>query len=183
MHVLPSEARNFLVQIKTEREEELFAYVFGWTEEYIEWLNPQKHKRERIKHDDFATLFTGYVMLFEALDNAGEKDYKSAHRKELQQHFIENALILFVPALAILSLSLIFRKTALSFGKGISMHCSYWQVVQSAVCCFFTTTTKKTPCCPISVVGMRKPIVLLFYIQKGLNFGEYRGVSSEVPIF
>lgn len=106
LHVLPSEARNFLVQIKNEQEEELFAYVFGWTEEYIEWLNPQKHKRERIKHDDFATLFTGYVMLFEALDNAGEKDYKSAHRKELQQHFIEYALILFVPALAILSISL-----------------------------------------------------------------------------
>ncbi|MBR6445634.1 MAG: vitamin K epoxide reductase, partial [Prevotella sp.] len=115
LHVLPSEARNFLVQIKTEQEEELFAYVFGWTEEYIEWLNPQKHKRERIKHDDFATLFTGYVMLFEALDNAGEKDYKSTHRKELQQRVIEYALILFVPALAILSISLHISENGIIF--------------------------------------------------------------------
>lgn len=115
LHVLPSEARNFLVQIKNEQEEELFAYVFGWTEEYIEWLNPQKHKRERIKHDDFATLFTGYVMLFEALDNAGEKDYKSAHRKELQQHFIEYALILFVPTLAILAISLHISENGIVF--------------------------------------------------------------------
>lgn len=112
---LPPEARNVLVQIKTEQGEELFAYVFGWTEERIEWFNPQKHKREFIKHDDFATLFTGYAMLFEALDNAGEKDYKSAYRKELQQRIVEYALILFVPVIAILSIAIHISENGIVF--------------------------------------------------------------------
>lgn len=115
LQALSPEAQNILVQIKTEQGEELFAYVFGWTEERIEWFNPQKHKWEQIKCDDFSALFTGYAMLFEALDNAGEKDYKSAHRKELQQRIVEYALILFVPILTILSIAIHISENGIVF--------------------------------------------------------------------
>lgn len=112
---IPSEVGGVLVQIKPSEKEELFAYVYSQTENEIEWFNPIKHKREFIKHENFLEIFTGYVMLFEALDNSGEKDYKSAHRKELQQRVIEYALILFVPALAILSIAIHLSENGIVF--------------------------------------------------------------------
>ncbi len=112
---IPSEVGGVLAQIKPSEKEELFAYVYSQTENEIEWFNPIKHKREFIKHENFSEIFTGYVMLFEALDNAGEKDYKLAHRKEVQQRLIEYALILFVPVLAILSIAIHISENGIVF--------------------------------------------------------------------
>ena len=112
---IPSEVGGVLVQIKPSEKEELFAYVFGWTEEHIEWFNPQKHKREFIKHENFSEIFTGYVMLFEASDRAGEKDYPSSRRSEVRQSIIESALLLFAPVFFALTATIHISQNGLEF--------------------------------------------------------------------
>lgn len=112
---IPSEVGGVLVQIKPSEKEELFAYVYSQTEENIEWFNPIKHKREFIKHENFSEIFTGYVMLFEASDRAGEKDYPSSRRSEVRQSIIESALMLFAPVFFALTAIIHISQNGLEF--------------------------------------------------------------------
>lgn len=93
-----------LVQIKAEGGGHLFAYIYAQTDESLDWFNPEKQKREVICHDEFMKAFTGYIMLFEVQDDAGEKDYNRARREEIRQHIIEFSLIWGLPIILALVL-------------------------------------------------------------------------------
>ncbi len=86
-----------LVQIKAQDGGRLFAYIYAQTDECLDWFNPEKQKREIISHDEFKKAFTGYIMLFEVQDDAGEKDYNRARREEIRQYIIESSLIWGLP--------------------------------------------------------------------------------------
>jgi len=89
--------QTVLVQIKNGVDDELFAYVYGQTEKKLDWYNPILHRREFIKRVEFEKNFTGYIMLFEVQEDAGEKDYNRARREEIRQHIIEFSLIWGMP--------------------------------------------------------------------------------------
>ena len=113
-----------LVQIKAEGGGHLFAYIYAQTDESLDWFNPEKQKREVICHDEFKKAFTGYIMLFEVQDDAGEKDYNRARREEIRQHIIEFSLIWGLPI--ILALVLIIEVAdGNNMWAHTSMLCSY----------------------------------------------------------
>ncbi len=90
----------FLVQIKGENlKDDFFSIVYSLEKKRVVWLNPKKHKREKIPFQKFIEEFTGYVQLYEKDATVGEKNYIQNRHKEKQEIFLKNALILAFPLL------------------------------------------------------------------------------------
>ncbi len=90
----------FVAQIKGKKtENKLFSLVYSLNNNNVIWYNPMKHKKENIGFNKFVALFSGFVQLYEKEENAGEKDYKLNHHREIQRLLIQNILILVVPLL------------------------------------------------------------------------------------
>ena len=103
LHIIGNVEEGFLIQVKPETENKLFAYVYNLTDDKVIWYNPSTHRRERINRDKLEEEFTGYAMFFDATDKTEEKDYSLLHRKELYNSFVEHILALFLPILVIVS--------------------------------------------------------------------------------
>lgn len=107
-----------LVQIKAEDGGHLFAYIYAQTDESLDWFNPEKQKREVISHDEFKKAFTGYIMLFDVQESAGEKNYKQVRRRDIRQGIINYSLIMILPLLLVIV-------SAIAIIKGNSMWACY----------------------------------------------------------
>ena len=86
---------------------EYFTVVKEITGELVQFFDPEKHKWASISKDDFAGRFSGIVLLAEAGENAGEKDYvkniKTEKRERLGQYILALCFPVLLFAAAILA--------------------------------------------------------------------------------
>ncbi|UKJ07507.1 vitamin K epoxide reductase family protein [Solitalea lacus] len=84
----------FMTQVKGDRHN-YFAVVNKLDEGKITWQDPASAKWKTIPFDEFNKKSTGIVLLAEPLEQAGEKDYKSAYKSQLVKS-IAPALLLIL---------------------------------------------------------------------------------------
>lgn len=99
-------SESFLAQIRSEGNNEMFAYVYKMTDNGVYWYNPYKHHKETIEYPQFSALFTGYVMLFDESDKADEENYQYKRREEVIGRLLESFLFLFLPIVSVISLAI-----------------------------------------------------------------------------
>jgi len=94
----------FIAQIKGNNSKyTLFAIVneIG-LDNSINWYNPESKKNEVITEGEFSEIFTGYVMLAEAGEKAGEQDYENKRRSEKIQNFWNGTIAIAFPLIFIM---------------------------------------------------------------------------------
>lgn len=94
----------FIAQIKGDHSKySLFAIVNNIaSDNAINWYNPEKKKNEISTDVEFGEIFTGYVMLAEADEKAGEQDYENKRKSEQIQNFWNGTMSIALPLLFIL---------------------------------------------------------------------------------
>ena len=103
---LRNTSESFLAQIRTEGNNEMFAYVYKMTDNGVYWYNPYKHHKETIENSQFSALFTGYVMFFDEIDKVDEENYQNKRREEVISRLLETFLFLFLPIVSVISLTI-----------------------------------------------------------------------------
>lgn len=100
-----NKGNSCILQIKNEEHGELFAILYDNPgNDSISWYNPISHKKETISINELGKIFTGFVLVYAAADNAGDPDYKYVRRDEIQRNIIHSALMLFIPVAAVLTI-------------------------------------------------------------------------------
>jgi len=94
----------FIAQVNGQLSQySLFAIVNNTLlNDQINWYNPEKKKNELITKSNFEKLFTGYVMLAEAGEKAGEQDYETKRKSEQIQNFWNGTIAIVFPLLFVL---------------------------------------------------------------------------------
>lgn len=93
-----NKGNSCILQIKNEEHGELFAILYDNPgNDSISWYNPISHKKETISISELGKIFTGFVLVYAAADNAGDPDYKYVRRDEIQRNIIHSALMSFIP--------------------------------------------------------------------------------------
>lgn len=100
-----NKGNSCILQIKNEEHGELFAILYDNPgNDSISWYNPISHKKETISISELGKIFTGFVLVYAAADNAGDPDYKYVRRDEIQRNIIHSALMSFIPVAAVLTI-------------------------------------------------------------------------------
>lgn len=94
----------FIAQVETSNQQKFFALVYHLTADAVDWFNPITHHREQIPCKSFFDMFTGYAMFFDETDAKDEANYTLNRKAERVRLVLESCFILFLPAIAIISL-------------------------------------------------------------------------------
>ncbi|HEY5464668.1 MAG TPA: cysteine peptidase family C39 domain-containing protein [Hanamia sp.] len=98
----------FIAQVK--RKQELFTVIKEINGSNINLLNPDTLKAETTDFKTFESQFTGVVLLVEARENAGEKDYRKHLREEKIKMLTNLLTVTAIPIFTLLICFLIFFK-------------------------------------------------------------------------
>ncbi|MDP3665743.1 MAG: vitamin K epoxide reductase family protein [Sediminibacterium sp.] len=102
-----------IVQLSIGREK-YFSLVMETTESTITYIDPVSNKKNVASQDEFSSIFTGYLLLAEASDNAGEKEYKKHLHEEQRKVFAKISAVIAVPLVTLLSIVSSFNSNGLS---------------------------------------------------------------------
>ena len=94
----------FLCQIESKERLNLFAFVYGISEDNVDWYNPSKHCREVIRRQQFSELFTGYAMFLDTAGKSDEPNYKANHQKEIASSLFNAVVLSALPVITLASL-------------------------------------------------------------------------------
>lgn len=118
LNALCTAHEGFLCQIRIEKGQSLFAYVYSLSDTSVDWYNPMRSRRETIGRELFLELFSGYVMFFDSTDKTDEPNYAKHRKKELMFLFTQLFLLLSLPL--ILSVSLFISWQTVSYTNALS---------------------------------------------------------------
>lgn len=90
----------FIAQIR--RKQKLFIVVKEISDANLHFLDPHTFKSETIDFKTVESQFTGIILLAEARENAGEKDYQKHLREEKRQMFTNILTVTAIPIFTLL---------------------------------------------------------------------------------
>lgn len=99
---LPTYPTPFIVQIRTKGNKE-FTVISKISFDTITYMDTQSHKEIKTTVNEFNAVFTGYAMLVEAGEHAGEKDYRQNLQKENRLLFFNILATIAFPLLTIIA--------------------------------------------------------------------------------
>ena len=97
MNRLISYKGSAIVQVMIDQNY-LFAYVYSFLPNTVDWYNPIKLCREKIDFVKFMQLYTGYIMFAESNDRYCEPSFTSNRLKDLFKKSLLVLIALVIPA-------------------------------------------------------------------------------------
>lgn len=90
----------FITQIKEKAYNDFyfFTVVKKINNNMIHYFEPEKHIWILKSREDFLSRCSGNILLSEAQENAGEKEYESKVKEEKRRHLIQNLMAYWLPA-------------------------------------------------------------------------------------
>lgn len=97
----------FLAQLKGNDHRDVFSVVQSVENGTVRFFNPDKHFFENISIEDFEKKWVSQIVLLaEAGEHAGEKDYTKKHRAQLRNSAFTLAAILAIPVITLITIAL-----------------------------------------------------------------------------
>jgi uncharacterized membrane protein len=94
----------FITQVKSRKNEmELFTVVKDFNNGGVLYFDPEKHLWDVLKEQEFLTRTSGVILLAEALEDAGEKEYRKNNKTEIQQQVSRNVMVFWLPVIMLIS--------------------------------------------------------------------------------
>jgi len=105
----------FITQIRGKKSTvKLFSVVKEVTEKSVNLFNPESHRWEVISKQQFIEKFLNVVLLVEADDNAGEKDYAIKLRAEKTKHLSQYLMLFCMPLIVSIAGVIAFTRIGIS---------------------------------------------------------------------
>ncbi|MEO6632116.1 MAG: cysteine peptidase family C39 domain-containing protein, partial [Mucilaginibacter sp.] len=93
----------FITQFKGRKNTiDFFTVVREINKSTINFFDPEKHKWSTASTDDFLKRSSGIVLLIQAGEEAGERDYNQKIKEERRSRLLQYLITLFIPTLAII---------------------------------------------------------------------------------
>lgn len=106
----------FVTYIRGEKSStEFFTVVKEINESSISFFDPEKHKWTTSSRDTFLKRFTGTVLLAEAEEQAGEKEYDKNIVRERRKEVIQQFTAFFIPTIVLVAGVIAFMRNGISF--------------------------------------------------------------------
>ena len=85
-----------------------FAVVQRIDSNSIEIYSPESSKNEILTLEEFSKIYSGYILAVEAVDNAGEKNFKRTKIKEWQKNFYNCIALFLLPVITLICCAISF---------------------------------------------------------------------------
>jgi len=105
----------FITQVNgSKRSVKLFSVVKEVSDSEVKFFDPENHRWAILTKENFVKRFLGVVLLAEAHDNAGEKDYATKIKAEKITRLGHYLMILFMPLIVIIAGAIAFSQTGIN---------------------------------------------------------------------